>query len=201
MPDQILTNSKIVSAYRERTPVSARLAADAQRVLPSGITHDSRQCDPYGIYVERAEGSRKWDVDGNEYVDYFGGHGALLLGHNHPQVAEATRAALARGTHFGANHADEVRWAQQVCAMVPSAETVRFTSSGTEATLLALRLARAFNGKRFLVRIRRCARRSKGAATSPRRSSSPPAPASAWCRIPGNSWRRCARRRRRPARC
>ncbi len=152
MPDQVLTNSKIVAAYRERTPGSARLAEEAQRLLPSGITHDSRLCDPYGIYVERAQGPRKWDVDGNEYVDYFGGHGALLLGHNHPQVLEATQAALRRGTHFGANHPDEVRWAKLVTELVPSAERVRFTSSGTEATLMALRLARAYTGKRFLVR-------------------------------------------------
>jgi glutamate-1-semialdehyde 2,1-aminomutase len=152
MPDQALTNSKIVSTYCERTPGSARLAAEAARLLPSGITHDSRLCDPYGIYVERAQGPLKWDVDGNEYVDYFGGHGALLLGHNHPAVLAATQAALARGTHFGANHADEVRWAKLVTGLVSSAERVRFTSSGTEATLMALRLARAFTGRTKLVR-------------------------------------------------
>ncbi|MCC7048593.1 MAG: aminotransferase class III-fold pyridoxal phosphate-dependent enzyme [Alphaproteobacteria bacterium] len=152
MPDNIQTNSKIVAAYRERTPGSARLAVEAQGLMPSGITHDSRQCDPYGIYVERAQGSRKWDVDGNEYVDYFGGHGALLLGHNHPAVLEATQKAMALGTHFGANHPGEVRWAALVKRMVPSAERVRFTASGTEATLMALRLARAFTGKPKVVR-------------------------------------------------
>jgi glutamate-1-semialdehyde 2,1-aminomutase len=152
MLDQRPTNSKIVAAYRERTPESARLATEAERVLPSGVTHDSRYCEPYGIYVERAKGSRKWDVDGNEYVDYYGGHGALLLGHNHPAVLAATQEALGRGTHFGANHRTEVRWAELVTAMVPSAERVRFTSSGTEATLMALRLARAYTGKAKLVR-------------------------------------------------
>src|SRR5690242_7968575 len=152
MLDQKLTNSTIVSAYRERTPQSERLAAEAQRLLPSGITHDSRHCEPYGIYVERAAASRKWDVDGNEYVDYFGGHGALLLGHNHPAVLAAVQEALAQGTHFGANHRAELRWAELVTTLVPSAEKVRFTSSGTEATLMALRLARAFTGKSKLVR-------------------------------------------------
>lgn len=147
-----LTNSKIIASYRERTPRSAALAEEARTVLPSGITHDSRYIDPYGIYVERAAGPRKWDVDGNEYVDYFGGHGALLLGHNHPAVAAAVSAALSQGSHFGANHPREVRWAGLVRSLLPSVEQVRFTSSGTEATLMALRLARAFTGKPKLVR-------------------------------------------------
>ena len=84
----------------------------------------------------------KWDVDGNKYVDYFGGHGSLILGHCHPTVMAAVHAALERGTHFGACHELEVRWAELITQMVPSAERVRFTSSGTEATLMALRLAR-----------------------------------------------------------
>ncbi len=107
------TNSAIVAAYRERTPESAKLAAQAQALLPSGIAHDARICDPYGIYVARAAGPRKWDVDGNEYVDYFGGHGALLLGHNHPDVLKATQEALSLGTHFGANHPREIEWAAE----------------------------------------------------------------------------------------
>jgi glutamate-1-semialdehyde 2,1-aminomutase len=152
MSGATLTESKIVTAYRERTPTSERLAADARAVLPSGITHDVRYLKPYGIYVDRARGSRKWDVDGNEYVDYFGGHGALILGHNHPRVIAATQAALQQGTHLGANHPREVRWARLVQELIPSAERVRFTSSGTEATLLAVRLARAATGKPKLVR-------------------------------------------------
>jgi glutamate-1-semialdehyde 2,1-aminomutase len=152
MPDTSLTNSKIVAAYRERTPTSASLAAKAQELLPSGIAHDARYMKPYGIYVERASGARKWDVDGNEYVDYFGGHGALLLGHNHPSVVTAAHAALDQGTHFGANHPREVRWAELVRKLVPSAESVRFTSSGTEATLMAVRLSRSITGKSKFVR-------------------------------------------------
>lgn len=154
MPDSALTNSRIVAAYRERTPGSEALAREARDLFPSGITHDSRYTEPYGLYVERAEGPRKWDVDGNEYVDYFGGHGALLLGHNDPRVTAAVGAALARGTHFGASHAGELRWAKAVQAMVPSAERVRFTSSGTEATHMALRLARAFTGREKIMRLK-----------------------------------------------
>ena len=81
-----LTNSRIVAEYRARTAASKRLFDEAEDVFPSGIVHDSRKTDPYPIYVERAEGSRKWDVDGNEYIDFFGGHGSLLLGHAHPTL-------------------------------------------------------------------------------------------------------------------
>jgi glutamate-1-semialdehyde 2,1-aminomutase len=142
-----LSNSKIVDEYRRRTPNSARLAREAQGVFPSGVTHDGRYLQPHPIYVDRAQGSHKWDVDGNEYVDYSGGHGALLLGHNHPQVMEAVARQLQRGTHYGASNEMELRWGRLVQEIVPSAERVRFTSSGTEATMLALRLARAFTGK------------------------------------------------------
>src|SRR5262250_1919698 len=146
------TNSAIVTDYKARTQGSGALFERARKVLPSGITHDARYLDPYSIHVAKAKGPRKWDVDGNEYVDYFGGHGALLLGHNHPSVVAAAHAALDQGTHFGANHPREVRWAELVRKLVPSAESVRFTSSGTEATLMAVRLSRSVTGKPKVVR-------------------------------------------------
>ena len=149
-----LSNSGIVAAYTCRTKGSAELAAQAATLFPSGITHDARNLDPYGIYVTRAEGPHKWDVDGNRYIDFYGGHGALLLGHRHPVVTAAVTEALTEGTHFGANHPREVRWAQAIQRLVPSVERVRFTSSGTEATLMAVRLARAFTGKDTLVRFK-----------------------------------------------
>ena len=154
MPDTFLSNSQIVSAYREKTPGSGTLAAEAAELLPSGIAHDSRYLKPYALYIEHAAGPHKWDVDGNRYVDYFGGHGALLLGHCDPEVTSAVNDAMAAGTQFGANHPREVAWAQQVIQMVPSAERVRFTSSGTEATLMALRLARAHTGRKKVIRFR-----------------------------------------------
>lgn len=154
MPDSARTNSPIVAAYRAKTPGSETLSRRAHGVFPSGLTHDSRYLEPYALYVDRAEGARKHDVDGNEYIDYFGGHGALILGHNHPAVAEAVNAAYAKGTHFGASHALEIEWAELVCSMAPCAEKVRFTSSGTEATLMAVRLARGFTGRSKLLRFR-----------------------------------------------
>ena len=154
MPDTLTTNSPIIAAYRAATPGSAAAAETAARLFPSGITHDSRYIEPYGIYVTRAKGPRKWDVDGNCYVDYFGGHGALLLGHCHPQVVDAVTRQIERGTHFGASHELEIAWAEWVLKLIPSAERVRFTSSGTEATMMALRLARAFTGKSKVIRFK-----------------------------------------------
>ena len=78
MPDTLTTNSPIIAAYRAATPGSAARASQAAEMFPSGITHDSRYIEPYGLYITRAEGPRKWDVDGRCYVDYFGGHGAML---------------------------------------------------------------------------------------------------------------------------
>ena len=102
MPDSrtadALSNSPIEAAFRERTAGSAALAAEAKTRFPSGITHDARHLKPYGVYIQRAAGPRKWDVDGNEYVDYFGGHGALLLGHAHPEVTRAASEAMAAGS-------------------------------------------------------------------------------------------------------
>ena len=143
----------ILQTFEALHPTSHTLHQRARGVFPSGVTHDIRAFWPWPVYVERAEGARKWDVDGNEYVDYIGGHGALLLGHNRPEVIEAVRGALERGTHFGSSHELEVEWGEQVLRMVPCGERVRFTSSGTEATMIALRLARAFTGRNRVVKL------------------------------------------------
>ncbi len=153
MPDTV-TNSPIIAAYRAATPGSAAAATRASDLFPSGITHDSRYIEPYGLYITRAKGPRKWDVDGHEYVDYFGGHGALLLGHSHPKIVAAVHEQIERGTHYGASHEIEIIWAEWVKRLVPSAERVRFTSSGTEATLMAVRLARAFTGRSKILRFK-----------------------------------------------
>ncbi len=142
----------ILQRFEDLHPTSRRLHDRAARLFPDGVTHDIRYFTPFPLYVERAEGARKWDVDGNEIVDFVMGHGALLLGHNHPQVKEAVARQLERGTHYGASQEMEIRWAEQVQGLIPSAERVRFTNSGTEATMMAVRLARAFTGRRTLVR-------------------------------------------------
>ena len=94
--------------------------------------------------MPRAAGARMWDVDGNEFIDYVGSWGPMILGHAHPRVIEAAQQALASGTSFGAPTELEVRMAELICSIVPSIEMVRMVNSGTEATMSAVRLARAF---------------------------------------------------------
>ena len=131
-------------AYRQALPASRALFERAQHLFPDGVTHDNRRMQPFPIFVERADGAYKWDVDGRQYIDYWMGHGALIMGHNPPHVRDAVIEQAARGTHYGASHALEVSWAEWVCKLVPCAERVRFTASGTESTHMALRLARAY---------------------------------------------------------
>ncbi|HUE76239.1 MAG TPA: aspartate aminotransferase family protein [Chloroflexota bacterium] len=145
--------SKILETFEAMHAGSRTLAARAGRVFPSGVTHDARAFAPWPIYVERARGGRKWDVDGNEYVDFWSGHGALILGHNHPAITAAVAEQVQKGTHFGACHELEVRWGELVQQIVPSASKVKFVSSGTEATMMALRLARAYSGREKIVKI------------------------------------------------
>lgn len=142
----------IQETYRRLHPCSARLHEGAVRTFPSGVTHDVRHLIPFPIYVDHAQGSRKWDVDGNEIVDYVMGHGALFLGHAYPDITGAVQEQVARGTHYGASHELELKWGTLVQRLVPSAEVVRFTSSGTEATLMAVRLARAYTGRDRLLK-------------------------------------------------
>lgn len=138
--------------YRARFAGSARLAEAARGRFPGGVTHDGRAATPFPLFITRAEGPKKWDVDENQLIDYWCGHGALLLGHGHPAVVAAVQAQLVRGTHLGGESPLALRWAELVQSLVPGAERVRFTSSGTEATMLALRLARAFTGRPKLIR-------------------------------------------------
>jgi glutamate-1-semialdehyde 2,1-aminomutase len=137
----------IQDTFRAMHPKSAALAERARAAIPGGITHDIRHLLPFPVYMDRASGTRKWDVDGHEYVDYWMGHGALFLGHCHPAVVKAVQEQVARGTHLGASHELEVRWAELVGRLVPCAELTRFTMSGTEATHLAMRVARAYTGR------------------------------------------------------
>lgn len=147
-----LSIQSLLNSYVDRTPRSRAIFSRAERLFPNGVTHVGRFLEPYPVYVERAAGSHKWDVDGNEYVDFFGGHGALMLGHCHPEVTAAVQKQVALGAHFGASHELEVEWGELIQGMVPSAERIRFTISGTEATQLAIRVARAFTGCNKLVR-------------------------------------------------
>jgi glutamate-1-semialdehyde 2,1-aminomutase len=122
-------------------------------VLSGGVTHDVRLADPFPLAVASAAGPRKWDLDGHELICYVMGHGALLFGHSHPEIVAAVREQATRSFHPGACHELESDWAGMVTRLVPSAERVRFTSSGTEASLLALRVARAATGRDRIVKL------------------------------------------------
>ena len=105
--------------YRKTLPGSWARWERARRVIPGGITHDGRYLTPFPLYIERAAGPRKWDVDGREYIDYWMGHGALFLGHSHPALVEAVQRQVARGTHYGACHDLEVEWAEWITRLIP----------------------------------------------------------------------------------
>jgi glutamate-1-semialdehyde 2,1-aminomutase len=141
----------IAGDFITRHPGSQQHHQQAVTRFASGVTHDSRYAEPFQLCVDHAEGAYKWDVDGNRYVDFVTGHGSLILGHGHPAVIEAVNNQLARGTHLGGNHHLELEWAERICAIVPGAEMVRFTSSGTEAGMLAIRIARAWTGRTRIV--------------------------------------------------
>jgi len=146
-------DQSVLAGWAGENPRSAALHVRATKLLPGGVTHDVRLAEPFPLAVARAEGARKWDVDGHELICYVMGHGSLLFGHCHPEVVSAVRAQAGRSFHPGACHELESDWAQSVIDLVPSAERVRFTSSGTEASLLALRVARAATGRNRIVKL------------------------------------------------
>jgi glutamate-1-semialdehyde 2,1-aminomutase len=139
--------STLTERYEAEFAGSRKLYEQARSLFPNGVTHDLRYLEPFPVYVDRAHGAYKWDVDGHELIDYWSGHGALLLGHSHPAVVEAVQRQVGRATHPGACHELEIEWGRWVRRLVPSAERLRFVSSGTEATLMALRLARMHTGR------------------------------------------------------
>jgi glutamate-1-semialdehyde 2,1-aminomutase len=116
----------------------------AKKVLPLGVSYGIRYFEPYPFYTARAKGSKLYDVDGNEYVDFWLGHTSLVLGHSPPEVVRAVSKQLRNGTMYGTSHELEIALTEQVARMVPTAEMTRFTNSGTEANMYATRLARAY---------------------------------------------------------
>ena len=138
--------------YSINTTKSKRLFKRAQKVMPGGVSHNFRSRSPYPIYIKEAYGSKLYDVDGNEFIDYWDGHSGLILGHNPPEIIKAVRRAALKGTHWGVVNKHQVELAELVCKTVPCAEQVRFCCSGTEATMYAVRLARAFTGKKVILK-------------------------------------------------
>jgi glutamate-1-semialdehyde 2,1-aminomutase len=139
--------------YRRTTAASRALHEKAVKVMPGGTTRTTTYFDPYPLYIDRGEGCRIWDADGAERIDMIGNYTAMMLGHAHPKVVDAIRRQAARGTAFAAANPIEVELATLLCERVPSLDRVRFCNSGTEATMFAMRLARAFTGRPKIARI------------------------------------------------
>ena len=132
---------------------SQALFERTSKVLAGGVgSADRAQVRPHPIFIDRGQGSRMWDVDGNEYIDYLLGYGPLILGHAHPRLTEAITRQAARGTMYGAAHRLEAETAELLSSHVPSMEVVRFGQSGTEVVQSALRLARAATGRQLIVK-------------------------------------------------
>ena len=142
----------ILEAYVRKNPKSAALYPRFKEVFPGGVTHDIRAHEPFPIVMESGQGSRIKDVDGNEYIDFGNGSASLLLGHAHPAVVEALAKRNPLGSYFAHSMEPELEWGELVRDLVPSAEKVRFVGSGSEATMLAMRVARGYTGKEKIVR-------------------------------------------------
>ena len=143
----------IREAYLRKNPRSAELSPKYKAIFPSGGPgHDGYTAEPFTLTIARGEGPRKWDVDGNEYIDFGMGSASLLLGHAHPAVVEALVQAVPGGSHFGAPIEAALEWGERVSNLVPCADKVRFVASGGEATMFAMRVARAYTGKDKIIR-------------------------------------------------
>lgn len=148
-----MTEDALFEAYIASLPKSQTLHETAKlHYAGNGVTANPRMLKPFRPFITHAKGSKKWDVDGHEYVDYTMGHGAMLLGHSHPDIVAAVQAQAEKGFHYGDSHEMEIEWAALIKSMVPSAERVELFSCGQEANLMAIRLARIFTGRKKILR-------------------------------------------------
>jgi len=139
--------------YAKRTRKSKKLFERAKKVFAGGVNHNARFYEPYPIFVSRAEAQHIWDEDGNRYTDYWLGHMAHLLGHSPRMVTTALREQAARGTHYGMGSRISVEFGEEIQRTVPCAEAMRLCNTGAEATMYLVRLARAFTGKRTIIKM------------------------------------------------
>ncbi len=142
-----------IKLYESKTAKSRSLFDQATKTFPGGVNHNIRYFEPYPFFTQKAHGKHLWDVDNNKYTDYWMGHWSLILGHSHDVIVGALKAKVPEGTIFGTANELSVRLAQQISKIVPRAEMVRFSTTGSEATMYAVRLARAFTNKRVIAKI------------------------------------------------
>ena len=142
-----------------KTKRSEALFAKAVRLLPGGVNSPVRAFKAVGrspLFIKRASGAYIWDADGNKFIDFVGSWGPMILGHAHPRIIRAVQRAAAKGTSYGAPTESEVRMAELISALIPSVEVVRLVNSGTEATMSAVRLARAYTGREKIIKFEGC---------------------------------------------
>lgn len=149
---QTLLN-RLESEYYRKTPKSREAYTRAIKVFPGGVTYSIRYFTPYPLYIAKGYGTRVWDIDGNEYIDLWMGHGTHLLGHLPSVVVESVSNVLRDGTHYGFEHLYAVEYAEFLRKIIPGLELLRFTNSGGEANTYAIRLARAYTKKRYIVKM------------------------------------------------
>jgi glutamate-1-semialdehyde 2,1-aminomutase len=147
---EIASNEK--ARLLERTPESRALYERALRTMPMGVASSFQADDPYPVYLERGAGARVWDVDGTEYFDYHNGFGTMAVGHAHPKIIEAIERAARTGTHFAVTTRATVELAEEMCRRF-NLDTLRFTNSGTESTMDAIRVARGATGRDIVLKI------------------------------------------------
>src|ERR1700760_3488914 len=151
--------SPILNPVSRELSRSLKLQQRAEQYLPGGVNSPVRAFRAVGgdpPFLGRAEGAYLWDADGNRYLDYFGSWGPMILGHAHPLVVQAIQQAAERSASFGASTAAEADLAEWLIAAMPSMEKLRFVSSGTEATMSAIRVARAFTNRRYVIKFEGC---------------------------------------------
>ncbi len=148
--------SSSLDFYAGRTRRSREMFERAKKVEPGGVSYRFRYFEPYPFFVKKAQGASLFDVDGNEYTDYWCTHFAMILGHAHPKVMEAIKLQAENGWHFGLAHELEVTLSESIIRNVPCAKLVRFASSGSEANLFAVRLARTYTRRKKIAKFEGC---------------------------------------------
>jgi glutamate-1-semialdehyde 2,1-aminomutase len=148
-----MNGEQLLEKYLGKTKTSAKLAEEARSVMPGGDTHGHFYNPPYHITIDYGNGCYLYDVDGNEYIDCVNAYFVLIHGHCFPPIVESLAEQIKRGTGFGMPTEPKILYAQYLCERIPSLEEVRFVSSGSEATAMAIRAARAFTGKRKIMKV------------------------------------------------
>lgn len=143
----------MASRYQKRTPKSGALWSAAKQVMPGGDTRTNTFFLPHPLFIERGEGCRLVDADGNDYVDFIANYTSIIHGHAHPKIVEAVTQQLSRGTAYASPMESQIQLASAICSRMSSIERVRFCNSGTEATMNAIRAAKAFTGRNKIIKM------------------------------------------------